>query len=48
MNSEDLKNVLLASDDKFSLLSNHQTLSEYNMTVGEFGKLINEFLTDSE
>ena len=48
MNSEDLKKLLLTSDDKFSLFADPKLLGQYNMTVGEFGKLINEFLTDSE
>ena len=48
MNSEDLKKLLLTSDDKFSLFADPKLLDQYNMTVGELGKLINEFLTDSE
>ena len=48
MNSEDLKKLLLTSDDKFSLFADPKLLDQYNMTVGEFEKLINEFLTDSE
>ena len=48
MNSEDLRKLLLTSDDKFSLFADPKLLGQYNMTVGEFGKLINEFLTDSE
>ena len=48
MNSEDFRKLLLESNDKFSLLSNSKTLRQYDMTVGEFGNLINEFLTDNE
>ena len=48
MNSDDLRNKLLTAQDKFSLLSNMEALREYSLTVGDFGRLINEFLSDSE
>ena len=48
MNIEDLRKLLKETDNKYSILSDLETLIPYNITIGNLEDLIEEFLTDEE
>lgn len=48
MNAKDLRKLLEEAEDKFAIFTNIDILKQGDFTVGEFGKLVDEFLKDEQ